>query len=368
MEKKQSLIMTIGAIVMIVVVVLITVVLNIRTDKADSETIQTENSVMDAAQTAAFALYEGGKDELFISEVGVIEESTGPVHYPDVEYDYSFMEQSAEEIYGELFTNTEETTEYVHFYIEDGVLYLDEYAETGEYDEEGLCIYEWNRGQKIAENVIFVDYNWYRMQPNALYITSDHVLHGTGEYEDIYLENIKFARTYADQMIALTMDGNLWCKGWSYSLSDGRELEYQGWELVMQNVVFANLTHYGYLAITEDDSLYMWGDNTYGQLGDGSLLENGASFKSDCYFYPEPVKVADNIKMVWERHPGNPKQTEEFGELRTYFLTNDNTLYVSGEGIGNESRSFTYFGEMGQLEEPFSVKCTSKLHEVVIEE
>jgi len=149
--------------------------------------------------------------------------------------------------------------------------------------------------------------------------------------------------------------------------SDGRELIYHDWELVMQNVVFANLTHYGYLAITEDESLYMWGDNTYGQFGDGSLLENGASFKTDCYFYPKPVKVAENIKMAWERHPGNPKQTEEFGKLRTYFLTTDNKLYVSGEGIGNESRSFTYFGELGQLEEPMSVRCTSTLHEVVIE-
>ena len=345
MEKKQSLIMTIGAVLLIVIVVAVSYNMKEKTDSAKEQ--------------AAEALWEETDEE-------VTAEPTGFVFYPDIQYDYSFIGQSAEEIYEELFTNTEETTEYVHFYIDEGTLYLDEYAETGEYDEEGICIYEWNRGRKIAEDVIFVDYNWYMMPPNALYITADHVLHGTGDYEDIYLENIKFARTYADQMIALTSDGNLWCRGISHSLSDGRDLEYQGWELVMQNVVFANLTHYGYLAITEDESLYMWGDNTYGQLGDGSLLKNG-SFKTDCYFFTEPVKVADNIKMVWERHPGNPKQTEEFGDLRTYFLTNDNKLYVSGQNIGDESRSFTYFGELGQLEEPMSVKCTSILHEVVIE-
>ena len=348
MEKKQSMIMTIGAVLLIIVIVLVSVIANKKSDVSDSNIAETESTVIDEAETV------------------VIEESTGPVYYPEEEYDYSFMNQSAEEIYEELFAVTEEETEYVHFYIEDGILYLDEYAETGEYDEEGICIYDWNRGQKIAEDVIFVDYNWYTMPSNALYITADHVLHGTGDYGDIYLENIKFARTYADQMIALTMDGNLWCKGMVHSLSDGRDLEYQGWELIMQNVVFANVAHYKYMAITEDNSLYMWGDNTYGQFGDGSLLKEG-SFDADCYFYTEPVKVADNIKMVWERHPGNPKQTEEFGELRTYFLTNDNRLYVSGEGIGEESRSFTYFGEMGQLEEPFSIKCTSTLHEVVIE-
>lgn len=347
MEKKQSMIMTIGAVVLIVIVVLVSVVMNKKTDVDGHNITETEKVVLDG------------------TEATVIEEVVGPVYYPEEVYDYSFFNQTAEEIYEELYTVTEEKTDYVHFYIEDGILYLDEYAETGEYDEEGICIYEWNRGQKIAENVIFVDYNWYTMPANALYITSDHVLHGTGDYEDIYLENIKFARTYADQMIALTLDGNLWCKGIVHSLSDGRDLEYQGWELIMQNVVFANVAHYEYVAITEDGALYMWGDNTYGQFGDGALLEEG-TINTDCYFYTEPIKVAENIKMVWERHPGNPKQTEEFGDCRTYFLTDDNRLYVSGEGIGESSRSFTYFGEMGQLEEPFSVKCTSTLHEVVI--
>ncbi len=352
MEKKQSVVMTIGAIVLIVLVVMVAVFNNKKTDTGNVEATETKDTV---------------SDELSQSKEAVIEEPAGPVFYPEEEYDYSFMNQTAEEIYEELFTVTEEKTDYVHFYIEDGVLYLDEYAETGEYDEEGICIYDWNRRQKIAEDVIFVDYNWYTMPSNALYITEDHVLHGTGDYADIYLENIKFARTYADQMIALTMDGNLWCKGTVHSLSDGRDLEYQGFELIMQNVVFANVAHYEYVAITEDGALYMWGDNTFGQFGDGSLLKEG-SFDADCYFYTEPVKVADNIKMVWERHPGNPKQTEEFGECRTYFLTDDNILFVSGEGIGEESRSFTYLGEMGQLEEPFSVNCTSKLHEVIIKE
>lgn len=364
MEKKKSLIMAAGAIFLILIIVTASFVVN----KDEKEAVvEKESQILDAAKTVGSALYEGGKEEVLLSEAGGVQESAGPVYYPDTKYDYSFMNQSAEEIHEEVFTITEEKTDYIHFYIEEGVLYLDEYAETGECDEEGLCIYEWNRGQKIAEDVIFVDYNWYNMQPNALYITEDHVLHGTGEYEDVYLENIKFARAYANQMLALTRDGNLWCRGHLYSLSDGRILEYQGWELVMQNVVFANVAHYEYMAITEDDSLYMWGDNTYGQFGDGSLIENGAPFKTDCYFYLEPVKVADNIKMVWERHPGNPKQTEEFGELRTYFLTNDNKLYVSGKLIGNETRTYTYMGEMGELDEPMSVRCTSTLHEVMTE-
>lgn len=82
--------------------------------------------------------------------------------------------ETAEELYEEYFTVTDQETEDVHFYIKDGTLYLDEYAETGEYDEEGLAVYEWRRNQKIADNVIFIDYNWYKYGTNALYITEDH--------------------------------------------------------------------------------------------------------------------------------------------------------------------------------------------------
>lgn len=138
MEKKQSLIMTIGAVVLIVIVVMGALFIDRNEDTIEKSATKNTESALDTAQTVASALYEGGKDKLFKSEAGVVEESTGPVHYPDVKYDYSFMEQTAEDIYEELYTNTEEKTDYIHFYIEDGTLYLDEYVETGEYDEEGI--------------------------------------------------------------------------------------------------------------------------------------------------------------------------------------------------------------------------------------
>ena len=89
MEKKQSLIMTVGAVVLIAVVVLVAAFANKKEDADKGTTAANGDSAIDAAQTVASALYEGGKDELFKSEADVIEESTGPVHYPDVEYDYS---------------------------------------------------------------------------------------------------------------------------------------------------------------------------------------------------------------------------------------------------------------------------------------
>lgn len=298
-----------------------------------------------------------------VGEVTKTKADAYPKFIPEETYDYSFVEQSAQELYEACFGRVEEETYDTHFYVKDGVLYLDEYAFTGEYDEETVGIYEWRREQEIAQDVIYVDSNYYYLGSNALYITADNVLHGTGEYEDVYMENVKYARVYADQMLALSEDGDLWCKGLVHCIGNGDVLEYTDWQLVLEDVLFAEIGHYKYMAISEDGSLYMWGDNTYGQFGDGSLLREKNSFDSEKYFYKEPVKVADDIKMVWERQPASVNG-DEYGKLRTYFLTEDNDLFVCGEEVGDESKEFEYFGEMGELEQPMSIICTSQLHKV----
>lgn len=282
---------------------------------------------------------------------------------------------TAQELYEQAFACVEDGDARDLFYIRDGILYYDQYAETGEYDAEGLAVYEWRKNQVIAENVIYVDYNAYSYGGNAVYITEDQVLHGTGRYKDILMADVKFARVYADAMLALKNDGTLWCRGRIHSLSDGRDLNYSNWEQVLDDVAYASLGHYLYFAIRTDGSLFMWGDNSYGVFGDGCLLspvnneKEGSGFQPETCFYTQPVKVADGIKMAWYGVPG--KQYDSYVSMnepysaRMWFLTESDNLFVCGEKINDEKRIFDYFGEMGSVPEGVEINATGKIHPVI---
>ena len=78
---------------------------------------------------------------------------------------------------------------------------------------------------------------------------------------------------------------------------------------IMDNVASVSLGNSYSAAITKDGSLYMWGYNDYGQLGNGTLSS----------YNPNPVKIMDNVASV------------SLGNSHSAAITKDGSLYMWGK-------------------------------------
>ena len=125
---------------------------------------------------------------------------------------------------------------------------------------------------------------------------------------------------------AITEDGSLYMWGDNYcgQLGDGTTEERSNPVKIMDHVRSVSLGSWHSGAITEDGSLYMWGYNYHGQLGDGT--DSGKS---------NPVKIMDHVKSV------------SLGDNHSGAITEDGSLYMwgyngsgrLGDGTKKEERS-----------------------------
>lgn len=99
--------------------------------------------------------------------------------------------------------------------------------------------------------------------------------------------------------LALKTDGTLWSRG-----------QGAGWSQLLDDVTAINQGGGNYAAIQRDGSLWLWGDNRFGQLAPGGVEE-------DCS--EAPVKVMDGVKTVSLNG-------------RIMVIKNDNTLWSWGMG------------------------------------
>ena len=146
--------------------------------------------------------------------------------------------------------------------------------------------------------------NWHSeliTEDGSLYIWGDNLYGqiGDGTTTDCYkpkkiLENVKtvsFGGNHNNG--AITEDGSLymWGDNSNGQIGDGTTTNCYKPKKILENVKAVSLGtglgtgHSG--AITEDGSLYMWGDNASGQIGDGTT--------TDCY---EPKKILGNVKTI----------------------------------------------------------------------
>jgi hypothetical protein len=89
--------------------------------------------------------------------------------------------------------------------------------------------------------------------------------------------------------MAIKTDGSLWAWGEnSYGqLGDGTTTKRLTPVKIMDNVATASAGSFHSMAIKTDGSLWAWGDNSYGQLGDGTFTDRHT-----------PVKIMDGVATV----------------------------------------------------------------------
>ena len=164
-----------------------------------------------------------------------------------------------------------------------------------------------------------------------------------------YAGNIQMAVTDESGLMALDQTGKLFF--WKRE-----EQQYcQNADMIMDEVVSASAGVYFYAAVKKDGSLWTWGRNDYGQLGDGThtnrsnpvkILKDiiqvslgarhgaavdrkhnlwtwgensfGQLCRGNCKDAAEPIKVAENVKKV------------SLGYSHTGYITTDNQLWMAG--------------------------------------
>ena len=116
---------------------------------------------------------------------------------------------------------------------------------------------------------------------------------------------------------AITKDGSLYMWGYNYygQLGDGTTTDRYTPVKIMDNVASVSLGGNHSAAITKDSNLYMWGGNGSGQLGDGTT-DNKA----------RPHRVASNVQSV------------KLGYSHTTVISKDGGLYTWG---------YNYYGQLG---------------------
>ena len=107
----------------------------------------------------------------------------------------------------------------------------------------------------------------------------------------------------------ITEDGSLYMWGYNYygQLGDGTKEDRSKPVKIMDHVRSVSLGDYYSGAITEDGSLYMWGRNSSGRLGDGTKEHRS-----------NPVKIMDHVRSV------------SLGYAHSGAITEDGSLYMWG--------------------------------------
>lgn len=124
------------------------------------------------------------------------------------------------------------------------------------------------------------------------------------------LEDVRSVAAGGDFTVALKTDGTLWAWGGNDygQLGNGTVVSAAQPVQVLDQVTAVSAGDYHVAAIRDDGTLWTWGDNLYGQLGDGTLNSVSA-----------PQQVLDNVTAV------------SAGANATAAVRSDGTLWTWGD-------------------------------------
>ena len=141
--------------------------------------------------------------------------------------------------------------------------------------------------------------------------------------------------------MAIKTDGTLWAWGrnWWGQLGNGKTREDAPSPVkIMDNVAYVSAGNSRTMAIKTDGTLWAWGGNTYGGIGDGTKDNNRSS----------PVKIMDNAASV------------SAGYFHAMAIKTDGTLWAWG------SNSYGELGDGTYKERPFPVKIMDGVISVAV--
>ena len=281
-----------------------------------------------------------------------------------------------------------------HYYIDENKVLWG--TGKNEFGQLGTGIYDMEEYHeepvKIAENVISVDASWngyfciYLTEGGELYgigLNHSEVLLGEGSESPVYsnydfqkvtepvllMTDVAYARAGRECIVALQNNKTAYWWGqyapWTHTYAGGSYEEY--WKLeedasnplkmfaaepkkIMEQCKYVTTGTFTGAAISESGELYTWGFNVFGQCGTPVTGDD---------FVRTPIKVMDNVKMVWPDRIvfSDPiSQSSEFGRwetdyiYNTFVLTEDNRLLAVGLDIGDKEKVTQVNGDLEETQ------------------